>query len=179
MFFTISPRAKKLEARRLQAGRYFNQGKSQAWVAKRMRVTTAASCKWYHTWTTDNENGLKSKGRCGVKKSLTKEKLRAVQRTLEKGALKAGFSNDLWTLERVRMVFKKEAHVDYHIGYVWKILTRDLGWSNQKPSRRARERNEAAITRWRKTQWPAIQKRGRVPIPASHSSTNQASLIGR
>lgn len=169
----------KLERRRLQAGRYFSQGKSQAWVAQRMRVTTAASCKWYHRWKKDKEKGLKSKGRCGVKKSLTKKKLFEVRQTLEKGALRAGFSNDLWTLERVRTVFQKEAHVDYHIGYVWKILTRDFGWSNQKPTRRARERNEAAIARWRKTYWPAIQKRGHAPIRRLHSSTNQDSLTGR
>ena len=179
MFFTISPRAKKLERRRLQAGRYFSQGKSQAWVAGRMRVTTAASCKWHRAWRKDAVAGLKSKGRCGVKKSLSKEKLRRIQRTLDKGPLKAGFQNDLWTLERVRAVMKRETQRSFHIGYVWKILTRDLGWSNQKPVRRARERNEAAIARWRKTQWPAIQKKGHVPIRRLHSSTNQASPIGR
>ena len=179
MFFTISPRAKALERRRLQAGRYFSQGKSQALVAKRLRVTTAAACKWHARWEDDKEKGLRSKGRCGVKKSITKEKLRAIQKTLEKGPVHAGFPNDLWTLERVRTILKRETNRSFHIGYVWKILTRDLGWSNQKPSRRARERNEAGIARWRKETWPAIQKRGRVPIPSLDSLTNRGLPIVR
>src|SRR3989338_1616763 len=179
MFFTISPRAKKLERRRLQAGRYFSQGKAQAWVAERMRVTTATTCKCYHRWNADREKGLRSKGRCGIKKSLTKEKLQQIRSALDKGPLNAGFTNDLWTLERVRTVMKRETKRSFHIGSVWKILTRDLGWSNQKPSKRARERNEAAIARWRKTQWPAIKKKRHVPIRRLHSSTNQASPIGR
>lgn len=175
MFFTISDRAKRLEARRLRAGRYFAKGESQAWVARTMQVTTAASCKWYRAWEHDTENGLKSKGRCGVKKSLTRETLRQLERTLDKGPVRAGFPNDLWTLERVRTVLRRETRREYHIGYVWKILTQDLGWSNQKPSRRARERNEAAIARWRKVTWPAIQKRGCAPMQPSHSLTNRAS----
>jgi putative transposase len=179
MFFTISPRAKKLEARRLQAGRYFSHGKSQAWVADRMRVTTAATCKWHARWKDDKVKGLKSKGRCGVKKSLTKKNLKTIRATLDKGPLKAGFPNDLWTLERVRTVMKREAKKSFHIGYVWKILTRDLGWSNQKPSRRARERNEAAIARWVKIDWPAIQKRGHTPMQPSDSSMNPASQTVR
>lgn len=139
-----------------------------------MKVTTAATCKWHARWERDKDKGLKSKGRCGIKKSLTKEKLRTIQQTLDKGPLKAGFPNDLWTLERVRTVMKRETKKSFHIGHVWKILTRDLGWSNQKPSRRSRERNEAAIARWKKTAWPAIQKRGHAPTPPSASSTNQA-----
>lgn len=179
MFFTISPRAKKLEVRRLQAGRYFSQGKSQAWVAGRMRVTTAATCKWFRRWKADKEKGLRSKGRCGIKKSLTKETLRHIQSALDKGPLKAGFPNDLWTLERVRAVMRRETNRSFHIGYVWKILTRDLGWSNQKPSRRARERNEAAVARWKRDTWPAIQKRGHAPIPRSDSLMNQVLPTGR
>lgn len=160
MLFTISPRAKKLEVRRFRAGRYFREGRSQVWVAKRLSVTTAAVCKWHALWEKEKEKGLKSKGRCGVKSPMTQEKLRAVVRTLDRGPLKSGFSNDVWTLERVRRVFKKDTGVEYHVGHVWKILTRTLGWSNQKPLRRARERNEAAIQRWITVQWPAIQKKG-------------------
>lgn len=179
MFFTISERAKRLEQRRVRAGRYFNEGKSQAWVAQRLGVTPVAAWKWFHAWEKDPERGLKSKGRCGVKKTLAKEGLRKIQTALDRGALAAGFSNDLWTLERVRAVVKRETHISYHIGHVWKLLTNDLGWSNQKPTRRARERNEAAIVRWRKVQWPAIQKRGRAPMPPSDSLTNLASQIDR
>jgi transposase len=160
MYFNISTRAKKLEARRKRACTYFTNGKSQAWVADKLGVTTAAACKWHAAWQKDKKKGVLSKGRCGVKSEITKEKLQRVKKKLEQGATKSGFTTDLWTLERLRTVFKRETKQDYHVGHVWKIMTRTLGWTNQKPVRRARERNEAAIKHWRTVEWPAIQKKG-------------------
>jgi len=122
-------------------------------------VSPVAAWKWHHAWEKDAKNGLKSKGRCGAKKKLTKEKFQAIDRALLQGPEKHGFSSPLWTLERVSRVIKKETHVSYHPGHVWKIL-RSLSWTNQKPVRRARERNEAAIRRWHKKVWPTLKKRG-------------------
>lgn len=68
-----------------------------------------------------------------------------------------GYPTDLWTCSRVANVIRKRFHVKYHPGHVWYIL-RDLNWSCQKPERRARERDEAAIARWRKRDWPRIKK---------------------
>jgi transposase len=64
----------------------------------------------------------------------------------------------LWTLPRVAEVIARTFGVRYHPAHVWKILHGE-GWSCQKPERRARERNEAAIQRWRTERWPHIKKR--------------------
>lgn len=77
---------------------------------------------------------------------------------LLEGPLAAGFPTDLWTLTRVAQVIERHFGVKYHPGHVWRIL-RDLGWSPQKPERRARERDEEAIERWRKEDWPRIRKK--------------------
>jgi transposase len=159
MIFTINKRAKKLEQRRLSAGRYFERGKSQAWVADHFKVTPAAVCKWYARWQEDKQDGLKSIGRCGAPAKLTKETLRKVDTALLRGPEKNGFSSPLWTLERATQVIRKETRVAYHPGHVWKVL-HFLGWTNQRPVRRARERNEAAIRVWKKDVWPALQKKG-------------------
>ena len=65
-------------------------------------------------------------------------------RTLLEGAHIFGYGTDLWTLERVAAVIKKVAGRKYHPGHVWRILG-SMGWSSQKPVKRARERNEALI----------------------------------
>jgi len=78
---------------------------------------------------------------------------------LRKGPLKAGYRTDLWTCPRVAEVVLQTFGVEYHPAHVWKIL-RDLGWTCQKPERRARERDESAIAHWREHEWPRI-KRGR------------------
>ncbi|MBZ5495928.1 MAG: winged helix-turn-helix domain-containing protein [Acidobacteriia bacterium] len=41
--------------------------------------------------------------------------------------------------------------------HVWKVL-RNLGWSCQRPTGRALERNEALIRRWEKEQRPDLKK---------------------
>ena len=159
MIFTLNKQAKLFEARRLKAGIYFKQGKTQAWVANKLNVTTAATCQWYAMWKSSRDKGLKSKGNCGVHSPITEYKLKKIIQTLEKGPLKAGFDSDMWTLERVRRVVKRETKQDYHIGHIWKILTETVGWTNQKPKRKARERNESAIARWVKNDWPRIKKK--------------------
>jgi transposase len=58
----------------------------------------------------------------------------------------------------VAAVIARTFGVTYHPAHVWRIL-RGEGWSCQKPERRARERDEAAIQRWRVERWPHIKKR--------------------
>ncbi len=58
-----------------------------------------------------------------------------------------GFRTELWTLERVAQVIEKVGHVRYSLSQTWRVL-RQLGWSRQRPARRAKERDEAAIARW-------------------------------
>src|SRR5215475_7469581 len=74
------------------------------------------------------------------------------------GALKAGYRTELWTLPRVAELIRNEFGVRYHPAHVWKVLTA-LGWSCQKPERRAVERDDAAIARWKQEAWPRIKKR--------------------
>jgi transposase len=77
---------------------------------------------------------------------------------LTRGALRAGYRTDLWTLPRVTELIHQEFGVRYHPAHVWKVLTA-LGWSCQKPERRAVERDEAAIARWKQEAWPRVKKR--------------------
>jgi len=51
-----------------------------------------------------------------------------------------GYANDLWTTPRIASVIAYEFGVDYHPTHGSRILP-DLGWSCQKPERRALERN--------------------------------------
>jgi transposase len=48
--------------------------------------------------------------------------------------------------------------VRHHPSHVWRIL-RAMGWTLQRPQRRASERDEEAIARWVKTDWPRIRQK--------------------
>lgn len=54
-------------------------------------------------------------------------------------------------------MIERVTRVTYHRGHVWKVL-QSLGWSLQRPARRATERDQAAVERWKKDRWPKVKK---------------------
>jgi putative transposase len=77
---------------------------------------------------------------------------------LKRGARAAGYPNDLWTCRRVADLIGRTFGVWYDPDHVGRVL-HALGFSAQKPEARARERDEAAIARWRTKDWPRIKER--------------------
>lgn len=122
---------------------------------------TGASPSTVSRWKKDLEEGgleaLRAKPHPGRPPKLTAAQKKELERILRKGAQAAGFLTDLWTLERVALVLERECGVRYHPRYVWYILT-GMGWSAQKPERRARERDEEAIAAWRTEGWAKVKK---------------------
>ena len=89
---------------------------------------------------------------------MTASQQRVLLRTLSRGAEAAGYATQLWTAERIRRVVREKFGVDFHVNHVPKLL-RQLGWSYQRPVGRALERDEEAVRRWLKTDWPRIKKK--------------------
>ena len=87
-------------------------------------------------------------------------------------------ATDLWTCARVQQVIEEKFGVTYHVDHVGRLL-HSLGFSPQRPQRRARERNEAAIEHWRRYDWPRIKKGDRGSKLASFFSTRPASFCNR
>jgi transposase len=77
---------------------------------------------------------------------------------LLRGAFAWGFRTDLWTTPRIAEVIRRTFGVRYHPTHVGRLLA-DLGWSCQKPERRALERDEPAIADWKRVIWPGIKKK--------------------
>ena len=150
--------AKTLERRRFKAVRLLERGMNQAEVARQCKVSKTAVHYWHTTWQQSGKDGLYAR-RPGPKPRLTPEKADRMKEILMHGAEAAGYDNDLWTLERIAVTLQKQLRVSYRPTQVWYIM-RACGWSNQKPETRYRNRNEAAIRRWKRESWPRIQKRG-------------------
>ena len=146
-----------LELRRRDAARRFARGESQAEVAHALSVSRQSVSRWYQQWQEGGGAALQAAGRAGRKPRLSAEQLVQVEAALERGANAHGFPTQLWTLPRVAQVIVRETGVDYHPGHVWRIL-RALHWTLQRPARRARERDEAAIRQWVRQRWPVVKK---------------------
>lgn len=165
-----------MEKRRKQAARMFARGVTQADVARQLAVSRQSVSRWYADWVAGGAKALKAAGRAGRMPRLTQAQLAQIDRALRKGPLAHGFGTDLWTLERVAEVIEAETGVRYHAGHVWKLLRDKLGWTRQRPARRAVERDEEAIARWVAEDWPRI-KRG--PADGERGSSSRTSRVSR
>lgn len=105
------------------------------------------------------KKGLKSADSWGRKSKLDENKLARVRRALLKGPKAAGYFTEIWALERTAKLIQKTVKVSYHPGNVWRVIM-SIGWSCQKPEKRAKKRNEKEIQQWIQIKWPQIQKRG-------------------
>lgn len=143
--------------RRQIGGRLLQEGKGVREVSRLTGAAPSSVSRWKQEIERGGLEALRAKRHPGRTPKLTVRQKKELEIVLLKGAQAAGFSTDLWTLERVTQVIEHQFGVKYHPGHVWHILT-DMGWSAQKPERRARERDEAAIEAWRTEGWVKVKK---------------------
>lgn len=147
---------KALEQRRLRAARLLRRGYAEAEVARRCQVTRQSVNRWAKQLAHSGKSGLRAK-RLGRPATLDAASRARLVRLLKAGALAQGFATELWTLQRVAGVIERHFGVRYTPTHVWRLLGR-LGFSPQRPDRRAIERDEQAIARWKRQRWPALKK---------------------
>ena len=146
------------EDRRFQALTLYRKGVPQADVARQFRVSRAAVCQWLGTAKKKGPSGLKRKPRPGRPPKLTTGQRQSLLRLLALGAERAGYTTQLWTAERIQRLVIERFGARYHVNHVPKLL-RQCGWSYQRPTARAIERDEAAVGRWLRKDWPRIKKK--------------------
>ena len=149
---------KGMERLRLRAARMFEHGTSQAEVAHRLGTSRQNAHRWHRRWQQGGRAALRAAGRAGRRPKLDAGARRRVERALRQGALAYGFDSDLWTLRRIAVVIERVTGVRHHPSHVWRILGQ-LGWTLQRPQRRATERDEEQIARWVKQDWPRIRQK--------------------
>jgi transposase len=142
----------------MRGGTLLQEGKGVCEIARSLGVTPSAVSRWKKALEEGGLEALTAKPQPGRPAALSPEQKQALETILQQGPLAAGFSTDLWTLERVAQVIKANFAIEHHPAHVWRIL-REMGWSPQKPERRARERDEDAITEWRDEGWPQVKKK--------------------
>lgn len=147
-----------MEERRLAGGRLLREGKlSKAEIARQLGVSRASVTAWAKILENKGLRGLVSKKAPGRESKLDHEQKNRLKRMLKRGALKAGFPTERWTLERVSELIKKEFDINYHPKGLGRVLDK-LGFSVQKPLPRAEERDEELVEAWLLRDWPRLKK---------------------
>jgi len=147
----------ELERRRRHAVALVEDGWSIRQAARAVNASPGSVSVWHAAYRRGGDAALAAKPHPGRPAGLTGPQLKRLEQLLGKGPTRCGFATELWTLRRVAELIERRFGVSYDPSGVWHLLTR-MGWSAQKPERRARERDEDAIAAWRKTDWPRIKK---------------------
>jgi transposase len=143
--------------RRVHAGRLLLGGKSPPEVARVVGAPRQTVYRWREVLRVGGIEALRDMSKGGRPAQLGAAELSRLYVALLEGATAHGFATPLWTLKRARLWIEREFAVRYSEVHVWRLLGQ-LGLSNQKPDRRALERDPAAIEHWRKRTWPARKK---------------------
>ena len=150
--------AAELEARRRQAVALLHDGKSSTEVARLVGADLSSVKRWKRAVATGGLIALAAKPNRGRPPKLSPAQRQELVTIVRAGPVAAGFRNNLWTCRRVAEVICQRFGIVYHPDHVGRLL-HALGFTQQKPQRRASERDEGAIERWRKIAWPRIKKR--------------------
>ena len=108
--------AEQLEKRRRQAIALLQAGTPYREVARRVEAALSSFVRWKQAYRRDKGNGLRARP--------------------------IPYPTELWTLRRIGEVIQKRFGVRYSPVGVWALLRHGLGWSWQKPERRALQRDE-------------------------------------
>jgi transposase len=147
-----------MEQRRMRAADLLERGVRPAEIARQVDVAHQVVSEWRKAWRQGGREALRSAGPAGRKSKLTDAQLAEVTTALINGAEANGYSTDIWTVPRVAEVIEHITGVSYHPGHVWHLLHDQLDWTWQRPARRAKERDDAAIEHWVRKRWPQLKK---------------------
>jgi transposase len=165
--------ASELERRRQRAISLLDRGHAPVDVARMLDVDRRSVRRWKAAHRKRGAKGIEARPTPGRPPKLDRGQRRRLERLLLRGARTAGYESDLWTCPRIAELIAEEFGVSYHPDHIGRLL-RSLGWSPQRPQRRAAERDEARIQGWVREDWPRIKNKLRGGGPGSPSSTKVA-----
>jgi transposase len=163
--------AEQLEARRRKAMDLLSQKLSLNEIARRLGCHASSVLRWRDRLRREGPQGLKVRPTPGRPPRLSRLQKQRLVRQLLRGPTSFGYATQIWTAKRIAGLIKGLFGVSYHPAHVGRLM-HGLGWSHQKPERRAVERDERAIQEWRSTRWPRVKRGLRGWAPTSSSSTN-------
>src|SRR5262245_20310773 len=148
------------EWRRLRALHLKQRGWYQRDIAEALGASEETVSRWLARARDGGPEALLARPVPGRPPKLTDAQKRLIPEFLWHGPEAYGFRGQVWTRARIARVIEEEFGVRYHKGHVGRLL-QELRWTPQAPIRRALQRDEEAIRRWRADDWPELRRRAR------------------
>ena len=151
--------AAEWERVRAIAANMIDDGKEPSEIARHLGVAAQTVREWRRDYRSGGRAALASARPTGRPAKLTAAQRGALAELLLKPPAECGLAGRyLWTQQLIADLILREFGVSYHHDHVGVIL-KALGFTHQKPARRARERDEAKVEAWRREVWPALLKK--------------------
>lgn len=166
--------AKVLADRRRRGLKLLDKGLSLNAVARCLGCLASSVMRWRDQRAREGDGVYEVRTSPGRPPRLTARQKEKLARLLLKGAMAQGYRTELWTTARVAEVIARAFGVKYHPDHVGRLL-HGLDFSCQKPDRKALERDDEEIERWKREEWPRIKRGPRTWARTSSSSTKAAS----
>jgi transposase len=133
------------------------QGWPQRAIAEALDASEEAISRWLARARHGGRAALLAHPASGHPPKLSDAQKRLIPEFLWHGPEAYGFRGQVWTRARIARVIEEEFGVRYHKAHVGRLL-REWGGTPQVPIRRAIQRDEEAIRRWRDETWPARRR---------------------
>ena len=154
----VQKRLSEAIKKRLRAGRMLQKGKSCTEVALAVGVARQTVYTWKALFDEGGIDALRAVPERGRPAQLERVQFEQLGKSLLQSPTAHGFGTELWTIKRVGALIERMYGVRFSRAHVWRILGA-LGFSPQKPDKRAIERDEDAVRQWRRKTWPALKKK--------------------
>ena len=136
------------------------RGWSQRSIAEALDVSEETVCRWLARVRDGGAETLRARSSPGRPSRLSPDQRRSIPELLWHGPEAYGFRGQVWTCARIAKVIEWEFGIRYHKDHVGRIL-KGLHWTPQQPIKRAIQRDDEAIRRWRDETWPELRRRAR------------------
>jgi len=152
------------EQLRRQAMRLIDQGRRQSEVARLLDVSQPTISLWRQRFLKGGWAALRKRKRgreVGTDRRLNREQEKEIQKTIvdhTPDQLKMTFA--LWSRHAVQQLIKDKYDVSYTLQGVGRLL-KDWGFTPQRPAKRAIERNDEAVRKWKEEDYPQLAARAK------------------
>jgi transposase len=136
------------------------RGWTQRDIAEALDASEVTVSRWLARAREGGPEALRARPSPGRPPRLTPDQLRSIPELLWHGPEAYGFRGQVWTCARIAKVIEWEFGVRYHKDHVGRML-KGLRWTPQQPIKRAIQRDDGAIQRWRDETWPELRRRAR------------------
>ena len=150
-----------LEVLRMRAVDLVVAGASAAEVAETLGLHRGSVYRWWARFERGGKDALKAKPVPGRPATLNDHQLARLRDMLaHKDPRQLQFDFGLWTRDMIAIVVEREFDVRLHRTTIGRVL-RKLGFSPQRPLRRAWQQDPEAVRTWKNETFPKIRKQAR------------------